>query len=85
MSRDNIILLIEHILNNELELNVKDLYLDKTLLSLGIDSISFMTLIVYLEDKLSIEIELIDGLSDEYTKITLDTLVGIIFGKVENL
>lgn len=83
MNKDNIILLIEEILNNELELNINNIEPDKTLLELGIDSISLMSLIVYLEEKLSIEIDLTGGLNDEYSKITLDTLVRSVAEKLE--
>lgn len=83
MNKDNIILIIKEILNNEIELSVKDTKPDKTLIELGIDSISLMTLIVYIEDRLSIEIDLTDGLSEEYSKITLDTFIKAIQGKLE--
>jgi len=83
MDRENIISLIEEILSNELELGIKDLEPQKTLLELGIDSISLMTLIVYIEEKLSIEIDLAGDLSAEYSKITMDALVKCISEKLE--
>lgn len=78
MKREEIVNLTKNILNDELNICMNDIFEEKTLLELGIDSISLMTLIVYIEDRLSIEIEVSDVLVDDYSKITLDMLVNAI-------
>ena len=78
MEREKIVNLITTILNDELNICMTDMLEEKTLLELGIDSILLMTLIVYIEDELSIEIEVSDILIDDYSRITLDMLVKAI-------
>ena len=83
MKSEEIIAKIERIINKELEINTKNIKPNKTLLELGIDSIRFMTLVVYLEEEMSIEIDFMNGLEEEYSKNTIDTLVCLIRKEVE--
>lgn len=83
MSTNSIIMLIKKILTEELDLEDKELELEKTLLESGIDSITLMMLIVYIENELSIEIDMTEGLNDEYSQMTVNTLVRAICNKME--
>lgn len=74
---------IREILNNDLEIVFSENQLDSTLLELGIDSILFMTLLVYLENKLSIEIDLSENLNHDYSKITINLLLELICNKLD--
>ena len=82
MNTDKIISLIQKILKSEMEVEIEKIETDKTLFELGIDSIRLMMLIVYIEDELSIEIDMADGLNEEYNQITIETLINAIRGKI---
>ena len=83
MNRDDLIKTIEDVLKTELEKEIK-IQPDMTMLELGMDSITFMMLIVYLEDRLEIEIELEDILSVDYAKLKIDTLIETILRNINN-
>ena len=76
-------MLISKILKEELNQENKELDLNKTLVESGIDSITLMMLIVYIENELNIEIDLLDGLNEEYSQITVNALVKAISNKLE--
>lgn len=81
MNKDETMIMIKEILNSELELNISDVNSENTLLELGIDSIILMTLIVYLEDRLSIEIDITEDLIGDYSNIKADTVISSIIRK----
>lgn len=83
MTKKMILSAIREILNNDLEIVFSENQLDSTLLELGIDSILFMTLLVYLENKLSIEIDLSENLNHDYSKITINLLLELICNKLD--
>ena len=58
------------------QLNIyEDINIDSNLLDLGIDSIGFMVLIVFLENGLDKEIDLEKILSKEYENITIGDFI----------
>lgn len=83
MKRDEIVLLINRILKDEIKMDINKVELHNTLEELGIDSISFMMLIVHVENRLSIEIDMIEGLDEEFSKLTIDMLVNVISGRLD--
>lgn len=83
MKRDEIVLLIKQILKDEIKMDINKVELHNTLEELGIDSISFMMLIVHVENRLSIEIDMIEGLDEEFSKLTIDMLVNVISGRLD--
>ena len=66
---------ILEILNAELEMVIENVSEDTTLASVGIDSITFMTLIVYLEEKYGIEFSFDGIFMQEYTSVTFKNLM----------
>lgn len=83
MDKDKIITIIKNILSEELNLHIKDIEPEKNLLELGIDSITFMMLLVFVEERLSIEIDLADGLNEEYSKVTFAAFIDAICKKLQ--
>lgn len=61
------------------QLNINDsIKMSSKLLDLGIDSIGFMVLIVYLENGLDMEIDIESILDKEYDLITIGDIVDVI-------
>lgn len=83
MKKDEIVALINEILNNEINIEIRELKINNTLLDLGLDSISFMMLIVHIEERLSIEIDLTEELSEEYSELTIEVLVNEVYCKLK--
>lgn len=83
MKKDEIVVLINEILNNEISIEIRELKINNTLLDLGLDSISFMMLIVHIEERLSIEIDLTEELSEEYSELTIEVLVNEVYCKLK--
>lgn len=63
------------ILQNELEVDVTDVTEDTNLVDIDVDSIIFMTLIVYLEEKFDIEFSFDGIFMQEYSQITFKSLI----------
>lgn len=63
------------ILQNELEVDVTDVTEDTNLADIDVDSIIFMTLIVYLEEKFDIEFSFDGIFMQEYSQITFKSLI----------
>lgn len=63
------------ILTNEMDLKFENVREDDTLVSIGIDSITFMTLIIYLEDKYNIEFSFDGIFMQNYYDITFSNLI----------
>ena len=66
---------ILEILNAELEMVIENVSEETTLASTGIDSITFMTLIIYLEEKYEIEFSFDGIFMQEYTSVTFKDLM----------
>lgn len=81
MTKEQLITIIEDILNNELEKEVQIVQQDMELAKLGIDSITFMMLIVYMENRLEMEIDLKDVLDEDYSELKIDALIEAVLRK----
>lgn len=81
MTKGQLITIIEDILNNELEKEVQIVQQDMSLAKLGIDSITFMMLIVYMENRLEMEIDLKDVLDEDYSELKIDALIEAVLRK----
>ena len=66
---------IGEILRTELEIDISDATKDDTLLSVGIDSITFMTLVIYVEEKFDIEFTFDGVFMQEYKTVTFGDLM----------
>lgn len=82
MNKKKIICLVIEILNEELNIKVEMNEIDETLQSLNIDSLSFMMLIVYLENALSIEIDTTKIFDEDYLNLTLNTIIEYIYNLI---
>ena len=72
--------IIQKIFLEQLNVN-EEVYMESKLFELGVDSIGFMILIVYLENELEIEIDIERILDKQYDMITVEDLIKSI-GKV---
>ena len=67
----DVYVLVVEIMVNQLEIEQKDIHRDGRLSDMNIDSIALMTLVVYLEDKLSIEIDFDENWPIDITSLSL--------------
>ena len=75
MNNTEILNSIKEIMVNELAMEESDIFSEKKLQDMGIDSIQLMTLIVYIEDRFEIEIEFDESWPLEITSMTLDEFI----------
>lgn len=66
------------IINKEFGLQLTSVSEDDTLFSLGLDSIAFMALIVYLEEEFNIEFSFDGIFMNDYSNITMKNLMNEI-------
>lgn len=78
MSNSEIFNFIKEIMVSELVIEEVNIFCDKKLQDMGIDSIRLMTLIVYIEDKFEIEIEFDESWPLDITSMTLDEFIANI-------
>lgn len=83
MDNAAILALAKRIVSDELALNVDGLSEEQTLDAIGIDSIGLMTLIVYLEEELSISVDFDSNWPIEITSITMKQFIDNIKRIVE--
>ena len=73
---NNVLETIKKICNDELYINIQDIVnLEVPLVKIGIDSIALMTLIVYLEEHYSTEIDMDAILLKNYNEVCLSDLI----------
>ena len=74
------------ILEEELSLELNDVTEKSTLFSQGIDSITFMTLVIYIEEKYGIEFTFDGIFMQKYSEVTFGNLIeeiqNLIDGKI---
>jgi acyl carrier protein len=75
MNNVEIFEIIKAIMIDELEIDGDVISVDMILQDMGIDSIQLMTLIVYIEEKLKIEIDFDESWPIEITSITLEDFI----------
>ena len=75
MDNAGIFTLAKRILSDELALDVDGLSEEQTLEAIGIDSIGLMTLIVYLEEELSISVDFDSNWPADITSITMKQFI----------
>ena len=75
MDNAGIFTLAKRILSDELALDVDGLSEEQTLEAIGIDSIGLMTLIVYLEEELSISVDFDSNWPVDITSITMKQFI----------
>lgn len=80
---EKILGIINTTLKEQLNINTDIAKISK-LVDLGIDSIGFMILIVYLENELGIEINIESMLDKEYSLITIGDMIDVILEENNN-
>lgn len=63
------------ILNNELDIEIVNATEETVLSSVGIDSITFMTLIIYIEEKYGIQFSFDGIFMQDYSTLTFKSLI----------
>lgn len=66
---------ILEILDKELDLKLENVSENDSILSCGIDSITFMTMIIYIEEKYNIEFAFDGIFMQEYSEVTFGNLI----------
>ena len=81
--KDRIFDFIIKIIQEELNINLtKPINKENTLMELGIDSISFMALIVYIENQFTIELLDIEEFSNDYENLSLARFIDLVDKKI---
>ena len=73
--QNNILEKIVEIVNKEFDIKLENVLSSDTLISYGIDSIAFMTMIIYIEEEYSIEFSFDGIFMKEYSDVTFDDLM----------
>lgn len=75
---------IIHIAKDELEQNMCVRDLDEKLIECGIDSLCYMALAVYIEERYDIELTFIDDQSIDYTELTFSHFIDLILNEIKS-